>query len=64
LTKKEREQLRDFFDRFDQKVRETELEIIQSLDVLRKQITNLDVLHAEFLSIYRKLVPPEKTKKD
>ena len=64
MTKKEKAQLRDLFERFDQKIRTSEFEIIQSLDTLRKQISEFDALHAEFLSLYRKLVPLEKPKKD
>ena len=64
MTKKEREQLRDLFERFEEKIRASEFEIIQSLDTLRKQITEFDTLHSEFLSLYRKLVSPEKTKKE
>ena len=63
MNKKERQQLTDLFEKFERKIIDSQSEIIASLDNLRKQITDFDRLHGEFLGLYRKLVQPTKSTK-
>jgi hypothetical protein len=63
MTKKERKKLRDLYEKFDLRIRESQAEIIVCLDELRSKLTHFDRLHGEFLGLYRELTGPEKTTK-
>ena len=64
MTKEERKKLIDLYEKFEARIIDSQMEIVECLDSLRSKITYFDRLHGEFLGLYRDLVKPAKNTKN